>query len=92
MPKAKPVEDVVRRPQVAAKVREMLAAIPSDCKEGGLTVRDVKENGSRVLIYWGSLPPRTDHLFRSSLKPYGYQVSIVRDPSQFDKYGTLREQ
>jgi hypothetical protein len=68
---------VVPDERLVAEIEAVLASIPPGGRPGGLTIG--LPGCPRALIYVGSCPDNTDRRLREVAKPYGYNVSPVRD-------------
>lgn len=77
LPNPLPLRRVVTNPELAFAIEESLAGVPPNGRLGGLTLG--KPGQTRALIYVGSCPDGTDRVVRKVVKPYGYNVSSVRD-------------
>src|SRR5919202_1632460 len=88
-PKPLDVARVVPEAELVEAIRLFFALLRQDGTRGGITIG--KPRRPRALIYVGSCPEGTDEILRALGKPYGYNVSPVRDPGQFAQYETATE-
>jgi hypothetical protein len=77
---------VVADSKLAEVISILIKSIRPDAPLGGLTIG--LPRNARALVYVGPLPEHIDKVVRYLAKPHGFNVSAVRNKSQFLEYET----